>query len=96
MSLINKKILDWWNTADESDSIYATMYGMPFEKDETLILSKHELYLGKDNDRFVYIWGWPGPDGNIYYFKDYGITWKFFRSDMHDSIMNLKAAGKDI
>ena len=35
----------------------------------------------KNADAFYYIWGWPGPDANIYYFKDYGITWAFNKED---------------
>ena len=28
------------------------------------------------------MWGWPGPDYNIYYFKDYGYTWAFDREEL--------------
>ena len=63
----------------EQNTIYAYMYGDKDNSNSDIIeISVDELILDtKDNDCFVYIWGWPGPDGNIYYYKDYGITWAF-------------------
>ena len=29
----------------------------------------------------IYVWGWPGPDFNTYYLKDYGKTWAFTKED---------------
>ena len=67
--------------------IYGYMYGertpsIPIDNDITFIKQK-ELIIGKQADCFVYIWGYPGPDGNIYEFKDYGKTWSFDRNDLY-------------
>ena len=66
--------------------IYGYMYGqrtfnIPLEKDITFI-PKDCLQIGKHKDCFIYVWGWPGPDANIYYFKDYGKTWSFCKEDL--------------
>ena len=28
------------------------------------------------------MWGWPGPDYNVYSFKDYGYTWAFNKKEL--------------
>lgn len=66
--------------------IYGYMYGQrilstPINEDIIFIKQK-DLIIGKQADCFVYIWGWPGPDGNIYEFKDYGKTWSFNKEDL--------------
>ena len=54
-------------------------------------IDKKDIKFCKNEDAFYYIWGWPGPDANLYYFKDYGITWAFNEEDFrkeevgHDS-----------
>ena len=60
-------------------TIYAYMYGDKDSSNSDIIkISASKLILDtKDNNCFIYIWGWPGPNGNIYYYKDYGITWAF-------------------
>ena len=60
-------------------TIYAYMYGDKDSSNSDIIkISASKLILDtKDNSCFIYIWGWPGPDSNIYYYKDYGITWAF-------------------
>jgi hypothetical protein len=40
------------------------------------------LEIGIHADCFIYVWGWPGPDANIYEFKDYGKTWSFYKKDL--------------
>lgn len=58
---------------------YGTMYGNKW--DEIIEINKKEIKFCKNEDAFYYVWGWPGPDVNIYYFKDYGITWAFNMED---------------
>ena len=63
--------------------IWAYMYGKPFGKDWTDVLvridvSKLHFY----KNQFDYIWGYPGPDMNTYYLKDYGKTWCFYHKEM--------------
>lgn len=67
--------------------IYAYMYGSPYlnfgdhkEVDKIVFLDKDELRIG-DNS-FTYIWGWPGPDYNVYEFADYEKTWAFREYDI--------------
>ena len=63
---------------------YGTMYGNKYignELDKIIKIDKKEISFAKNIDAFYYVWGWPGPDANLYYFKDYGITWAF---DMND------------
>lgn len=66
------------------DFIYGYMYGRPYintshgyEKDKVIKIKTSELQVGKNKDCFIYIWGYPGPDGNIYKFSDYNVTWSF-------------------
>lgn len=67
-----------------ADHIYGYMYGQPYintgveyERDKIIKIKTSDLIIGKNS--LVYVWGFPGPDANIYYFSDYGITWAFNR-----------------
>ena len=63
---------------------YGTMYGGPYgesEWDKILEINKKDIKFCQNADAFYYIWGWPGPDVNLYYFKDYGLTWAFNKND---------------
>ena len=67
-----------------STKFYGTMYGGPYGKsefDRILEINKKNIKFCKNTDAFYYVWGWPGPDVNLYYFKDYGITWAFNEED---------------
>lgn len=61
------------------DVIWGEMYGRKCTDPNAVILEikKHELQRTKKDDSVIYIWGWPGPDGNIYNYSDYGETWAF-------------------
>lgn len=61
------------------DTIWGTMYGEKCTDTNTIILNikKTALHRTKADDSIIYIWGWPGPDGNIYKYSDYGVTWAF-------------------
>lgn len=84
--MTNEEILSRYNSA-ECDVIYGFMYGEPYifvggnprtyRPDEIIEIEKSNLRLGKNKNCFIFVWGWPGPDANIYYFKDYGRTWAF-------------------
>ena len=70
-----------------SSKFYGTMYGGPYGKskfDRILEINKKDIKFCKNADAFYYIWGWPGPDANIYYIKDYGITWAFNEEDFRE------------
>lgn len=66
--------------------IYGYMYGKripstPIDKD-IIFIEQKQLIIGKNADCFGYIWGYPGPDCNIYKFEDYGKTWSFDKNDL--------------
>ena len=70
----------------EVGGIYGYMYGertlsIPIDND-IIFIEQKQLIIGKQADCFVYIWGYPGPDGNIYEFNDYGKTWSFNKNDL--------------
>lgn len=87
--MTSKEILNKYLNPD-TKKIYGYMYGRPYieysggelRKDKLIRINKDELTIGRHNDCFLYIWGWPGPDANIYKFSDYGVTWAFSKSDM--------------
>lgn len=61
------------------DVIWGEMYGLNRTNPNAIIvkIKKSELHKTKNDDSVIYIWGWPGPDANIYNFSDYGETWAF-------------------
>ena len=68
----------------QKTKFYGTMYGGPYgesEWDKILEINKKDIEFCQNEDAFYYIWGWPGPDVNFYYFKDYGLTWAFNKND---------------
>ena len=75
-----------------STKFYGRMYGNEFiiivkngemikELDKIIEIPKEKIHFCKNDECFWYQWGWPGPDVNLYYFKDYGITWAFDKND---------------
>lgn len=69
------------------DGIWGTMYGRPKEQDEILFIEPRSFKLcihTEEPPRFIYIWGWPGPDYNRYLLKDYGKTWALTREELQD------------
>jgi len=61
------------------NTIWGEMYGRPCTDPDAIIIDikKESLNRTINDDSVIYIWGWPGPDGNIYKYSDYGITWAF-------------------
>ena len=61
------------------DTIWGEMYGRPCTDSDAIIIDieKKSLHRTVNDDSVIYIWGWPGPDGNIYNYSDYGETWAF-------------------
>lgn len=52
--------------------------------DKILKLNKKDIKIGADGESFIYVWGFPGPDYNIYKFSDYGETWAFEEKDFSE------------
>jgi hypothetical protein len=70
--------------SDNIKSIYGYMYGTKQNLNKIIEIDKESLDLGRNEDRFFYVWGYPGPDYNVYLFKDYGKTWAFSREEIND------------
>jgi hypothetical protein len=84
--MTNKEILDIYNS-DNTKNIYGYMYGKKFDDknlNKIIEIDKESLDIGRNKDRFFYVWGYPGPDYNVYLFKDYGKTWAFSREEIND------------
>ena len=84
---MNEHILQWFNLWSD-DIIYATMFGQSSRFDSVIEIKKSDLQLTKQQDGFIYVWGWPGPDFNIYYFSDYGETWAFSRKELESNALD--------
>lgn len=69
--------------------IYITMYGLNKRNDRILKIKTTEItkfvfdWYG-EGPGFIYLWGWPGPDGNTYLLSDYGETWAFTKKELED------------
>lgn len=97
MQMTLEKIVRWWESNDNSP-IYGFLYGGPYvlicnEKgeshlipDEIIRIEKSSLEIDKRHNRFIYIWGYPGPDYNAYKFTDYGKTWAFSKDEIEVSL----------
>ena len=61
------------------DTIWGEMYGRPCSDPDAIIIDikKESLHKTANDDSVIYIWGWPGPDANIYRYSDYGRTWAY-------------------
>lgn len=84
----NKQIIEKYES-ESVKSIFGYMFGKPFiisnlgiRKDRIIEIRKECLELGESGTSFVYVWGMPGPDFNIYWFSDYGITWAFTKEEL--------------
>ena len=69
------------------DHFFGTMYGMSKEKDRVIKIETrkiHKFVFDWDNKGpgIIYLWGWPGPDGNVYLLSDYGKTWAFTKEEL--------------
>lgn len=94
------EILKWWQSNDNRP-IYGYMYGYPYvysvekdgsywRKDRVIQIEKKKIELGRNKDCFIFVWGGPGPDFNIYRFPDYGITWAFSEDEISNDYVMKK------
>ena len=70
-----------------ADHFFGTMYGMPKEEDRVIKIETREIhkFVFEWSDKgpgIIYLWGWPGPDGNVYLLSDYGKTWAFTEGEL--------------
>lgn len=68
--------------------IYGYMYGQPIPMSngiyDTRIINVPISKIDILDDCFLYKWGWPGPDGNIFKYEDYGVFWAFSKEDIDE------------
>lgn len=98
------EILKWWDSNKQSP-IFGYMYGEPYihtsmmngedmyVRGEIVCIQKHMLKISDRRDCFMFVWGFPGPDFNIYKFEDYGRTWAFRREDIKVPSMKIIKPG---
>lgn len=90
----NEVILHWEKEEDfdvydyvmKNEHIYSFMYGHrcnihPIEKDIIQISTK-ELKWSVDKTVFYYVWGFPGPDFNIYTAENYLKSWAVTKEEL--------------
>ena len=69
-----------------ADKVYITMYGLHKSKDRILKIKTsdidHYVFNWYGEPAFIYIWGYPGPDYNVYKMSDYGETWAFTEAEL--------------
>lgn len=83
-----------FDTIKNHKFIWVEMYGRhktdPDAKfiklDTSRYVDNNNLYEKRDKTGFYFVWGWPGPDVNLYKYEDYGNTWAF---DLKDIDINL-------
>lgn len=70
----------------QAKEVWITMYGHPKEEDEILSIRTEDIdhfcIDWNGEYAFVWIWGFPGPDYNVYVFSDYGKTWALTRKEL--------------
>ena len=77
----NKNFYDW---VMSHEKIYSLLYS-PSRIDNTPIseqlfeVKTKDLDWNLDHNSFVYVWGYPGPDYNLYTIETYGKGWAFLK-----------------
>ena len=89
-----KEDFDVYDYVMENEYIYSFMYGHrcklhPIEKDIIQIPTK-ELKWSEDKTVFYYVWGFPGPDFNIYKKEDYLKTWALSKQGLIEAWKELE------
>ena len=75
------------------DFIYSLMYSSykidscPLEE-QIVKIETSKLKWYKDDEGFIYIWGWPGPDANSYKRSTYGKGWAYTKEEIIDAWSN--------
>ena len=69
------------------DVIYSLMYSPTKASGESLDdqiieIKTSQLRWSRDGKEFIYVWGYPGPDYNIYTLQTYGRGWAFTKNEI--------------
>lgn len=67
--------------------IYSLMYGETYidgraTEDQIITIKTEELEWSESKNQFIYVWGWPGPDFNLYTLENYGKVWAFSKEEL--------------
>ena len=83
--------MDFREEVMSHETIWGYMYGYPVftirTKEEQIIeIKTKDIQWAVDSEtaskEFCWVWGWPGPDYNIYLRKDYGWTWAYTKEEL--------------
>ena len=70
------------------ESIFSLMYDNYVDfislEEQIVEIKTKKLSWSKDKTVAYLVWGWPGPDVNMYDKNNYGITWAFTREELID------------
>ena len=79
---------EWlYETVNNHEVIYSLMYGETHinwrtTEEQIITIKTEELEWSENKKQFIYIWGWPGPDFNLYTAKNYGKAWAFSKEEL--------------
>lgn len=71
----------------QHEEIFSLMYSpyrvdsLPLEEQIQKIKTS-ELKWYKNEEGFIYVWGWPGPDANFYTRETYGKGWAYTKKEI--------------
>lgn len=71
----------------EHEVIYSLMYGETYidgraTEDQIIAIKTEDLDWSESKNQFIYVWGWPGPDFNLYTAENYGKAWAFSKEEL--------------
>lgn len=76
------------------DSIWSLMYpdyiNCMSTEEQIIEIKIEELRWSKNKQVAYYVWGWPGPDVNMYNVDNFGITWHFNKDELINYWKNKK------
>ena len=79
---------EWlYETVNNHEVIYSLMYGETHvdwrtTEDQIITIKTEELEWSESKKQFIYVWGWPGPDFNLYTAENYGKAWAFSKEEL--------------
>lgn len=74
----------------EHETIFSLMYSPTFVdsrslEDQIVEIEVSKLQWYKNEEGFMYVWGWPGPDMNDYTRETYGKGWAYTKEEIYNS-----------
>ena len=82
---------EFYNKVMSHDKIYSLLYSPQRTSDpienQIVELQTSRLRWNNEKDEFVYVWGFPGPDYNLYTRNTYGKGWAFSKEEIMEAWM---------